>query len=229
MPEDAPTHLPKQFTVSVQLNGRPALRLVLDTHPRGILVTRKAAAKAGLESLGGDQSLVRELRLGGLVFSNCPVTVAELPGPPVQHDGFLGTDVFEQFLVTIDFPKAVLTLEPFPGEPSPPAVRTADAVRPLAQGFTEFFRLPIWMLLPVSLNSQAPRAFSVESAFPIDLVTDAKASPSAMPLVGRGKQVELAFGGLRPRKVPVILRRTTGTTTMGPARRYPGSWACRFS
>ena len=195
--------LPERFTVSVQLNGQPALHLVLDTHPRGILVTRKAAAKAGLYSLDGDQALVRQLRLGGLVFSNYPVTVAEHLDYPVPHDGFLGTDVFEQFLVTIDFPKAVLTLEPFPGEASPPEVRVADAVRPLAQGFTEFFRPPKWMLLPVSLEGLAPRAFSVESASPVSMIADSRFSPGTVVPVGRGKQVDLAFGVLRLRKVRV--------------------------
>ncbi len=61
--------LPERFTLSVQLNGQPALHLVLDTHPRGILVTQKAAWKARLETLAGDQSLVRELRLGAILFT----------------------------------------------------------------------------------------------------------------------------------------------------------------
>ena len=198
------THLPKGFTVSVQLNAGPALRLLLDTHPRGILITRQAAAKARLESLGGEQSLAREIHLGGLIFSNYPLSVADPQGLEVQHDGYLGSDVFEQFLISIDFPTAVLTLEPFAGETSPPEVRAADAVRPLAPGFTEFFRLPKRMLLPVSVKGQVPRAFSVDSTFPTDIITDVRASSGAAPIVDGGKQAELAFGGLPPRRAPVV-------------------------
>ncbi len=131
------------------------------------------------------------------------MTVAEHLGYPVPHDGFLGTDVFEQFLVTIDFPKAVLTLEPFPGEASPPEVRIADAVRPLAKGFTEFFRPPKWILLPVSLEGLAPRAFSVESASPINMIADSRVSPGTSVPVGSGKQADLAFGVLHLRNVRV--------------------------
>jgi hypothetical protein len=157
-----------------------------------------------LESLGGDQFLAREVLLGGLVFSNYPVTVAEHLSYPVPHDGFLGLDVFEQFLVTLDLPKAVLTLAPRPGEASPPEVRTLDAVRPLASGFTEFFRLPTRMLLPVSLNGQEPRAFSVGSTSAVNIITDPTASTSTVLLVNGGKQVELSFGGLRLKKVRVL-------------------------
>ena len=192
--EFSPTQFPKGFIVRVQLNTGPVLRLLLDAHPSGILIYREAAAKAGLESLGGDQFLARELLLGGLVFSNYPVTVARPRSREVLHDGFLGTDVFEQFLVTIDFPKAVVTLEPFPGAASPPEVRAADAVRPLASGFTEFFRFPNWMLLPVSLNGQAPRAFSVDSTSPVNIraIAMPPVAGSALAYVAGGAPVVVA-------------------------------------
>jgi len=178
-PEFSPTRLPKGFIVRVQLNARPGLRLVLDTHPRGILINRSAARKAGLERLDQDEYVAREVRLGGLAFSNFPVTVADPQGLALREDGYLGSDVFEQFIATIDFPKAVLSLEPFPGEARPPVARAADAVRPLASGFTEFFRFGLSMLLPVSVKGEVPRLFSVDSTSPTDIITDGKASPSA--------------------------------------------------
>lgn len=202
--EFSPSQLPKGFALRVQFNAGPPLQLLLDTHPRGILINRKAAVQAGLERLDGNEYMAREVGLGGLSFSNFPVSVRDPQGLALPYDGYLGSDVLEQFLVTIDFPNAVLTLDPFPGEASPPAARAADAARPLAPGFTEFFRLGDLLMVPVAVKGEMPRVFSVDSTNPVNLITDGRAAPAARLDDNGGARSELAFGDLGPQNVRAL-------------------------
>jgi predicted aspartyl protease len=123
-----PTHM-RGYGLSVELNGRRNT-FMLDTGASGILVKRHIAEQAGIEKLTetkvwgvGDKGpksayvgTARSIRIGQLEFQDCPVEVMESRSV-AGEDGLIGADVFEDFLVEIDFPNEKLKLSELPKRP----------------------------------------------------------------------------------------------------------------
>jgi len=123
-----PTHL-RGYGLSVGLNGTRA-NIMLDTGAGGIVVKRKIAERAGITKLietkiwgVGDKGrknsyigIARSIRIGELEFQDCPVEVMESRSV-AEEDGLIGADVFEDFLVEIDFPGEKLKLSELPKRP----------------------------------------------------------------------------------------------------------------
>jgi Flp pilus assembly protein TadD len=115
--------------LELQLNGRRK-RFQIDTGASGLLISRSAAASAGIlseaEGLGGgigDKGLAREflahvdsLRIGELEFQNCLVRVFDKRSV-LDVDGLIGPDVFSSWLVTLDIPSREVRLSPLPKRP----------------------------------------------------------------------------------------------------------------
>jgi len=123
-----PTHL-RGYGLSVALNGTKTA-LMLDTGAGGILVNRRTAEKAGITKLTetkvwgiGDKgqknafiATADSIRIGELEFQNCPIRVMDTRSV-VGEDGLIGANVFEDFLVDIDFPYEKLRLKELPKRP----------------------------------------------------------------------------------------------------------------
>lgn len=137
-----PTHL-RGYGLTVDVNGRKA-KLMLDTGASGIVIDRGIAEKAGINKLMesrlggiGDKGsksayvgLANSIKIGELEFQDCPVEVLEQRSV-VEEEGLIGADVFQDFLVDIDFPKEKLRLSTLPkrpddATPGPLALRTGD-------------------------------------------------------------------------------------------------------
>jgi len=131
-----PTHL-RGYGLSVILNGHKS-SLMLDTGASGILVKRSIAEHAGISKITatkiggiGDKGrrnafvgVADSIKVGDLEFQNCEVEVME--GCSVaDEDGLIGTDVFEDFLVDLDFPNEKLKLTPLPKRPGEVEQRVA--------------------------------------------------------------------------------------------------------
>jgi hypothetical protein len=113
----------------VELNGTRA-NIMLDTGAGGIVVKRHIAEKAGIAKLTetkiggvGDKGLKNAyigtadtIRIGELEFHDCPVEVMESRSV-AEEDGLIGADVFEDFLVEINFPDEKLKLSELPKRP----------------------------------------------------------------------------------------------------------------
>jgi tetratricopeptide (TPR) repeat protein len=124
-----PQHL-RGYGLDVFLNGHKS-SLLLDTGASGILVKRSIAEHAGMSKItetkvwgignkGGRnayRSIADSIKVGDLEFQNCPVEVME-SSSVVGEDGLIGADVFEQFLVDLDFPNEKLRLSELPKRPS---------------------------------------------------------------------------------------------------------------
>jgi Tfp pilus assembly protein PilF/predicted aspartyl protease len=123
-----PSHL-RGYGLSVDLNGTRT-NILLDTGASGIVVKRRIAEKAGITKVTetkiwgiGDKGMrnayvgtAKSIRIGELEFQGCPVEVME--GRSVaDEDGLIGADVFEDFLVDIDFPDEKLKLSELPKRP----------------------------------------------------------------------------------------------------------------
>ena len=117
------------YGLNVSLNGHKN-RLLLDTGASGIVVKRSLAEHAGVRKIVetnvwgvGDKGkrnahvgIVDRIKIGELEFQNCPIEVMEARSV-AEEDGLIGTDVFEDFLVDIDFPHEKLKLSELPKRP----------------------------------------------------------------------------------------------------------------
>jgi tetratricopeptide (TPR) repeat protein len=142
-----PTHL-RGYGLAVNVNGRKT-KLMLDTGATGILIDRGIAEKAGITRLQetriggigdkGDKSgyvgLANSIKIGELEFQDCEVSVLEKRSV-AGEEGLIGADVFESFLVNIDFPKEKLRLSELPKRPddeagpaAPVSLRSEDSGR----------------------------------------------------------------------------------------------------
>jgi hypothetical protein len=109
--------------IDARINGEGPFRMLLDTGSSVHVLNRGIADRLGLRIIGsavvdsGNQTTpaeateISELRIGELTFSNQRIFVTPLPAS-YPFDGFLGADLFKQFVVTIDFARAVVTLTP---------------------------------------------------------------------------------------------------------------------
>lgn len=114
------------YGLAAVLNGQES-KLLLDTGAHGITIDRKIAQRAGLTKLSdmtvggfGDQrksngyiSIANSVRIGVLHFQNCPVVVVDKRSV-LGEDGFIGADVFQEFLIDLDFPAKKLRLGKLP-------------------------------------------------------------------------------------------------------------------
>ncbi len=110
-----PEHL-RGYGLTVALNGHKS-DLLLDTGAGGIVVKRSIAEHAGITKIVetkiggiGDKGtrkafvgVADSIKIGELEFRNCPITVQE-SFSVAGEDGPIGADVFERFLVDLDFP-----------------------------------------------------------------------------------------------------------------------------
>lgn len=117
------------YGLAVDLNGTRT-NIMLDTGASGIVVKRHTAERAGIAKLTetklwgvGDKGArdayvgtANSIRVGELEFQDCPVEVIESRSVGGE-DGLIGADVFEDFLVEIDFPNEKLKLSELPKRP----------------------------------------------------------------------------------------------------------------
>ncbi len=123
-----PTHL-RGYGLTVSLNGHKS-SLMLDTGAGGILVKRAIAEHAGISKITETKvmgigkkgrrdayvGIADSVKIGNLEFQNCPIEVME-SSTVAGEEGLIGADVFEDFLVDIDFPKEKLRLSQLPKRP----------------------------------------------------------------------------------------------------------------
>lgn len=123
-----PSHL-RGYGLSVALNGTKT-KLMLDTGASGIVVNRHIAERAGITKLTetkiwgiGDKGrknayigTANSIRIGELEFQDCPLEVMESRSV-AGEEGLIGANVFEDFLVEIDFPWEKLKLSELPKRP----------------------------------------------------------------------------------------------------------------
>lgn len=155
---------PRAYSLKVKLNDHASGTAMLDTGASGLTISKKLAEKAhavmlsvhSLEGVGnsgpakGYEAWVDKVTIGDLEFHDCHVHVSPRESP--DYDGLIGTDVFEQYLVSIDFPDHKLRLAPIPaGTPS------AD------DSFSSFYRFGHIMLLPTSVGETAHGLFALDT------------------------------------------------------------------
>jgi tetratricopeptide (TPR) repeat protein len=195
------------YRVSVALNGRQE-QLLLDTGASGIVVGRGVAAEAkitefiptrlgGIGGTGwtsGSIGFAESIKVGDMEFRNCPIKVTD-DSSVVHEDGLIGSDVFENFLVEIDFPDEKLKLSELPKRPGDEqrelSLFSADSqpsqdehmdenaaldryIAPEMQSFTRVYRFGHLLLAATSIGDVPPKFFVLDSGAVGNLI-----SPSA--------------------------------------------------
>ncbi len=172
---------PRAYSLSVRLNDRANANVMLDTGASGLTISRKIAEKAGarklsehsLEGVGsagaaaGYEALVEKVIIGDFEFHDCNVHVS--PSMNADYDGLIGTDLFEEYLVTVDFPSHKLRLNrtrvvPDAGGSS---VEPGDPL--------QFYRVGHIMLMPTSVGDTAHGLFALDTGSSTNTISPALA------------------------------------------------------
>ncbi len=192
--------------LDVLINGKRK-RLEIDTGASGLLLSRSVAKAAGLvpelETTAegfGDQgpasayvTHVDSIRIGGMEFKNCMVRVLEKRSV-LGTDGLIGTDVFRDFVVTLDTPGRELRLGPLPMRSDDPAakpltLRTSNQsaapvlaesardryVAPEMKDWTPVFRSEHMLIFPTVVGNASTKLFLMDSSAEMSMITPAAA------------------------------------------------------
>lgn len=182
-----PTHY-RGFGLVVRVNGT-ASKLMLDTGASGILVNSRIAQKAGVQRIAdrpiggiGDKGAADgyigyadSIKVGDLEFQNCLIDVVDKKRS-LGEDGLIGADVFQSFLVDIDFPNEELKLSELP---TPPGENVGEAtpesslstkrylhdryVAPEMKDYERVFRSGHDLLISTYVNKMVPRLFLIDT------------------------------------------------------------------
>jgi len=176
------------YGLPVKVNGATA-NLQLDTGASGIVLGRKMAQKANiklitsetLQGIGegpaasGSIGVADSIKIGDLEFQGCYVDVVDRKSA-LEDDGLIGADVFEDFLVDLDFPDAKFKLSPLPAIPDQPAKEASlqsetssgahlhdRYVPPEMKSYSQVFRIGHALLIPTSVNETPYRLFLIDT------------------------------------------------------------------
>jgi len=162
--ENATTHV-RTYGVEVLVNGSP-MKLVLDTGTSGIVMSRAAAERAGLVRLSdttvrgigddakvprGYRALAEHFRIGDVEYRNAVINVAEQNLAGID-DGLIGSNMFSEFLITIDFGHGKLRLAPLP-DYQPGNELQDRVVSAEMRDAARVFRFGHILLVPARVNS----------------------------------------------------------------------------
>ena len=150
-------------------------KLGIDTAASGLYISRALADSLGLEHAEGAPSGTVQadiLHIGALEFRNCMVGVSDTPFPG-GADGFIGTDVFAPYLISLNFPQARLELEPLPHRPDEgknalPGDRYSG---PGMQSYTPVYHKNQYLLIPVMIDKKDRRLFVLDTGIRLSTMT----------------------------------------------------------
>lgn len=174
-------------------------KLIVDTAASGLYISRELADASGFQHGDGDPvNTVRaeRLHIGSLEFRNCLVGVSDTPFPD-KGSGFIGTDVFAPYLVTLNFPAARLELAPLPSisgekENGLPGDRFRDGE--LAD-YSPIYHRNQFLLLPAVLNHKERRLYVLDTGMRMSTMTPVIAHAISPTKVNFTNPVSTVGGG----------------------------------
>jgi predicted aspartyl protease len=174
-----PKNIYQGYSLQVKFNDRASAFLLLDTGASGITIGRKFAEKAGAVKIAetrifgvGDQGSVEsyvawidKITIGGFEFHDCTVVVSSKKDI-ADEAGLIGPDIFDKYLITLDFQQQRMLLTPLPKNPSGAALDDDwqdRYIAPEMQGFTKFYRFGHDIVVPVVVNDKAVGNFILDT------------------------------------------------------------------
>jgi tetratricopeptide (TPR) repeat protein len=187
-----PKNIYEGYGVQVKFNDRSSAMLLVDTGAGGIVIGRKLAERIGAVKIAdtrifgiGDKgsvesyvAMVDKINIGPVEFHNCIVVVSS-KNDVADDAGLIGPDVFEKFLVTLDFHNQRMVLEPLPPNPSGASVDEEwqdRYIAPQMQGFTKFYSFGHDIVVPVLVNDKATGNFILDTGAGINSMSPKFAS-----------------------------------------------------
>lgn len=167
--EDKRQHV-NRYQLEVQLPQSSA-KLLVDTAASGLYISRALAEQNKLHrGVGAPEGTVHvdDVRIGPLEFRDCTVGVSDTPLTG-NTDGFIGTDMFASYLITLDFRLKRLTLEPLPSQLG--LLPGDRSVPPELKGFTPVYHRRQYLLLPITVDSKSSQLFVLGSGMPYTAMT----------------------------------------------------------
>jgi len=182
----------RYFGLEVNLNDTP-VRLVVDTGANGFVIPLRVAEKAGVARLapgflagigsnvklsGGYRGIANRVRIGGLEFHDAVIDVSNQESIGAA-DGLIGSDVFAQFLVTLDFKARKLRLQPLPGNRARGGSSSGSsddelqdpALTPELRTYSPVFRFGHILLLPTSVSGSRQVLFVIDTGADSSLIS----------------------------------------------------------
>jgi tetratricopeptide (TPR) repeat protein len=172
--------------LKVHFNDTASAKLLLDTGASGISIGHKLAGKIKARrlsdetykgvgdsgSLKGYMAWVDKITIGDFEFHDCFVHVSS-KGGSADEDGLIGGNIFDKYLVTIDFPGNKLRLNPLPGAGTDAGM---DAYRgPETATFSQSFLLGHILLLSTRVGDAASGLFALDTGASMNAITPALA------------------------------------------------------
>jgi tetratricopeptide (TPR) repeat protein len=184
------------YGLTVKVNDTSS-KLLVDTGASGILINSKIAEKAGVTKIAdqhiggiGDRGassgyvgFAKKLQVGNLVFEDCYVDVVDKKNS-LGEDGLVGTDVFADFLVDLDFPNTKLRLSelpPFPDQSAAtPGLQLGQTgsitlhnrwIPPQFASYEKVYRFGHMLLIPGFINDSPPKLFLVDTGAWDNIIT----------------------------------------------------------
>ena len=169
------THM-RTYGLEVSINN-VKVKLQLDTGAGGIMIQRKAADRAGVTRLaeatfhgfgnnaklpGGYRGVAERVRIGEVEFHNAltSVTDGEISA---NADGLIGTDVFDDFLIGLDFAGGTLRLAPLPDHRPGDEEPHDRSVPPGMQDSARVFRFGHLLLIPTRVSESREVLFVLDT------------------------------------------------------------------
>jgi tetratricopeptide (TPR) repeat protein len=150
-------------------------KLTVDTAASGLYISQALAEANGFQHAEGSPPNTVEvdnLHIGPLQFRNCMVGVSDTPFPD-GVEGFIGTDVFAPYLITLNFSEAKLEVEPLPRPPAEQksALPGDRYLAPDVRGYTPVYHKNQYLLVPVMLNKKDRRLFVLDTGIRLSTMT----------------------------------------------------------
>jgi len=146
-------------------------KLIVDTAASGLFISKAQADQNGFHQGAGDPAgtvRIDSVRIGPLEFHDCLVGVSETPFAG-KADGFIGTDIFAPWLITLDYRLAKLILAPLPQlENILPGDRPAA---PELAGFTPVYHRRQYLLEPLTFGNKSRKLFILATGMRFSAMT----------------------------------------------------------
>lgn len=181
------------YQLEAQLPQKKA-RLLVDTAASGLYISRALAEANGFPPDTNLPGTVHadSVRIGPLQFRDCTVGVSDTPFPG-NADGYIGTDIFAPWLITLDFHVAKLVIGPLtaqagvlPGDRPDPSV-IAD--------FIPAYHRRQYLLLPVTFNNQSQQLFVLASGMRYSAMTSEAAHSVSKMTINFTNSEQTVSGG----------------------------------
>ena len=170
-------------------------KLIVDSAASGLFISKALADLNGFKQGANDPpgtARVDSFRVGPLEFRDCLVGVTDDPIAG-RADGFIGTDIFAPWLITLDYRNAKLILAPLPPRAGDlPGDRT---IPPELADFTPVYHRRQYLLVPLTFGNKSRKLFILATGMRFSAMTSPVAHSLSKMTVNFTNTEQTANGG----------------------------------